>query len=365
MKMEFTMEMKQFKSALETIKPAVPGMTTLPVLQSVQMEAKGNKLTLRGTNLEVGVEVTLDAQVDADGSATVNHKNLVAFLPKGKGKSYVAVERCEDTVYFARENRTISLPMAEDANDFPPFPELEIEESINLKDALKKCLPFASREETRHFLNGVCIHGGPRTSVVATDGRALKWIRLEHSIGECELIIPNVACNILKTKLPDKVWGIGYNESQVLFQRDDVRVFSRRIEGTYPDYEAVAKPAKSKDGVSVTVDRVELLDELKEVTSIFKKTKGYKSPVIMQGNNGQLALTAKTGEGDAQVEMSASVSAAISDKMKMQVDARLFIPCLQTIDEDEVTIWTDEEGLSPLYIESGENEDTICMPMRL
>src|SRR5437879_1521687 len=59
----------------------------LPVLSSILLAGEGGRLTLRATNLECGVEITLPVKLVGDGVVAVPAGVLLGFLSNARGKS--------------------------------------------------------------------------------------------------------------------------------------------------------------------------------------------------------------------------------------------------------------------------------------
>src|ERR1700754_1404557 len=61
-----------------------------PVLGCILITAQGQKLVLRATNLECGVEIVVPAKVSSEGTTAAPAGVLAGFLNNSKGKSVTA-----------------------------------------------------------------------------------------------------------------------------------------------------------------------------------------------------------------------------------------------------------------------------------
>jgi len=84
----------KFETTLETFLTAVSitarfseKKSNLPVLGCILITADGNRIILRATNLECGVEVIVPAKVSTDGIVAVPAQVLAGFLGNTRGKS--------------------------------------------------------------------------------------------------------------------------------------------------------------------------------------------------------------------------------------------------------------------------------------
>lgn len=356
--MQFTADMRSFKRALSLVSKAVPGKSTLPILSTTRIVAHKKSVVIEGTNLEVAMRVKLDGAdvaIDTPGEVNLNMKALLGAI-KGTGSGML--KREGDVVYIAVENNTVTMsPFVDPDDDWPTLPKIKTTESINLKDAMSRCAGFQSTEDTRHFLNSVCVDSdGETTHVVATNGRILKAIRLTHAIAAGQYIIPTCAIKKLTSKpFPDKLWGMGHTDNQVVFRSGDIEFITRRIDAEYPDYKSVVGGVV-KD-VSITLNRGELMEAIAEVGSVMPaKLPRVKLETCPDG----LCVSAEWED----VKSATNIHATASGSMLTYINIQLLHACLDSIVADDVTLSTSADGLGSISIESEADEDTICMPMR-
>ena len=69
--MEITIPHSELTKALELVGRISTKHITLPVLQCVRMEAKGDTITLQATTLEISIEVPLPGKVEEEGVVAV------------------------------------------------------------------------------------------------------------------------------------------------------------------------------------------------------------------------------------------------------------------------------------------------------
>jgi len=125
-----------------------------------------------------------------------------------------------------------------------------------LKRIVKRCELAMSTEETRYYLNGVCLHYKKESNelyAVATNGHMLARIKLEAEVTsdkDFKYIVPRDMIKQLKSIKPTKD-GLELI-SDVTIDLDDVITFKvatdyamsqtiegKLVDGTFPDYERV------------------------------------------------------------------------------------------------------------------------------
>ncbi len=109
-----------------------------PILKCVFMEAKGSLLTLRATNLDLGIEATLPIKIEEEGSVAVSGTilaNFVSFLDKEKSLKF---EKKEEALVVSSERASSSLKLYS-PEEFPIIPHVSVDKSFSIssKDFIK------------------------------------------------------------------------------------------------------------------------------------------------------------------------------------------------------------------------------------
>src|ERR1700683_3295655 len=82
--MEFSVKKFVLLAELVLTKGVVELKTTIPILSNLLFEAKGNRLSITATDLELSIRTSCDAKVKKEGSGTIPAKklyDLVRLLP--------------------------------------------------------------------------------------------------------------------------------------------------------------------------------------------------------------------------------------------------------------------------------------------
>ena len=78
--MRFTCSSKDIASAVGAASKVVNAHTTVPILSNVLLQADGEKIAVRATDLELTLEHAFPAQVSEGGSVTVPAKLFASYL---------------------------------------------------------------------------------------------------------------------------------------------------------------------------------------------------------------------------------------------------------------------------------------------
>ncbi len=265
---------------LQVVGNIITQKNVLPILSNILFETGKNKIKLTTTDLDIGISITLDAEIIEPGAITIPTKRLsdiIKELASGKISLTTKKNNIVDIQLENCEFRLIGLPKEE----FPKLPEFKDKEIIVLEQAVLKNMLYltsfaVSHEETRYVLNGLLLEikpgqGGEGASIklVGTDGRRLAVIekKLDLKINkDIKIIIPFKSIQELLRNLKDEGdVSLVVGQNQIFFEMDGIVIISRLIEGDFPDYQKVIPHASStkikldKEGFILVLRRANLL----------------------------------------------------------------------------------------------------------
>src|SRR5215467_13400103 len=87
--MEFSIKKFDLLEELQLTQGVVERKTTIPILSNLLCEAKGNRLAITATDLELSIRTACDAKIKKEGAGTIPAKKLlelVRLLPEGEIK---------------------------------------------------------------------------------------------------------------------------------------------------------------------------------------------------------------------------------------------------------------------------------------
>lgn len=275
--MEFTVNSGDLLKELNLTQGVVERKTTIPILSNLLCEAKGGRLTLTATDLELSIRTTCDAKVKKEGAGTIPAKKLlelVRLLPQGEIK-FKLLENHWVQITADRKNYKM-VGMAKDnfpALPTPPTALAKVPARI-LASLISKTQFAISMEESRYTLNGALLLLKPDSAaMVATDGHRLALAETEHKFAglrdEVRTLIPKKAMSEVA-----RLAAEAGEEAEIEFSRDDSYLFftlgerqltSRMLTGQFPNYEAVLPRDNNK---SVTLERGELNDAVRRVAQL-------------------------------------------------------------------------------------------------
>lgn len=249
--MKFRCSRDALGQALDIVNHVIDTNVTLPVLNNILIRCQGKKVHFSATNLELAVNYSMEAEVVNEGAVTVPAKLFSGYvnLLKDDQLECAVVEGLTLAMNSAGSKTKIKCISAD---EYPTISALDEELSIELSseglpEAIQQVSFAASPMNTRPVLAGVYVQvEGAQLTLVATDSFRLseKRIALAKAVAQpVHCIVPTRAMQEfarLCAKMPDveKVkMTIGKN--QILFHLDGIELYSRLIEGNFPNYRQI------------------------------------------------------------------------------------------------------------------------------
>jgi DNA polymerase-3 subunit beta len=188
--MKITATKQSLLDGLLVVSRAVSARAALQALSGILITLDGDA-RLRATDMELGLDVGLDAEVEGTGAVVLPGRLLVEVirsLPDGSvSLTLREAERDVEITAGSSKFHLRTLP----ADDFPRFPETEGDPvelpAAALRDTINRVARAASRDEARPVLTGVLVTAeGDELTMVATDSYrlAVKRTKLDSPVPE-------------------------------------------------------------------------------------------------------------------------------------------------------------------------------------
>ncbi|MDB5254092.1 MAG: Beta sliding clamp [Parcubacteria group bacterium] len=313
---------------------------TLPVLAGLFLEAKDNTLTIRATNLDLGISTTVPAKVIEPGQVVVPAQILSSFLNSLSKEKSITLELVDQVLKVVTSNTETSIKTL-NLEDFPIVPTIADDEGFSLpaKDlvnGLKSVHYAAAVGSMKPELSSIFInYEGENLVFAATDSFRLaeKKIKVKKIPHFKYILIPQKnAGEIIRIfdSVDDDI-SISIHDNQIALTGGGIYLVSRIIDGVFPDYrQIIPKETTSK----VVVLKQDL------VTSL-------KTSLIFSDTFNQLHLTVSPLKKKFEIETKNSnigqntyaIQAAIEgEELEINVNHKYFTDCFQSIPADSVDV---------------------------
>lgn len=377
--MKFKINRDHFSSGLQLVTNIVGARKTMPILQNVLIESKGQSINLTTTNLDLGARCTLKAEVEEEGSVTLPVKELGRII-RELADMEVNVETNESPKATISTRGSIFNVIGMNSKEFPPLPRLEEKKTFLIKRVelitMLKSVSYAqSVNEERYMLKGVFFQfNKDNLSLVATDGRRLAVTIKDTKISEedeGEFILPSLTVSEIE-RLPavgDSL-KIAFTDRQVAFEmnvesekeeengfRDSVYVVSKVVEGKYPNYRQVIP----KDDFHVAEVERELMQECVHRAALVSDEK-----ITLRIKSSAMEITGQSTLGDACESMPISYE---GNETAVSFNPRFLLDPLRSIARDKINLEFRDDMSPGVFKVSKSDASTVSilcvvMPIR-
>lgn len=383
--MKLTCKQQDLNRGLSAVSHAVSGRSTLPILSNILLASDNGRLKLSATNLEIGINCWVDAEISEEGTTTVPAKLIAEFvnsLPPGLVEITVPEQAHTMHVKGLRSSANIK---GMDAAEFPQIPSNEGGEppvqldAVLLKEMIDGVAFAAANDDSRPVLTGVLVQvqrderkGKETVTFAAADAFRLAVRTAELPANESphgDILIPARTLTELARILPNEglvEMIVTPNRSQVLFHTPNLDLVSRLIEGAFPNFRAIIP----KDSTTVaTVETKEFAAAVKSA-ALFARDSSNIVRVKINGSGeeslGAGSLTIEATAEDLGDNVSTVNAAVDGPELQVIFNVKYLADVLTTIGTPEVRLEASSATRPGVLRPVGPADCTyVVMPMHV
>lgn len=367
--MRISLERDSLLAQLQTVSRVASTRSAIQALSGVQIAASVDGCELRATDMDVGLRVSVAADVVREGSVVLPARLLLDVVRSLPGQQVsLELRPAEQDVEVVSSNATFHLRTLR-SEDFPPFPEpdpdtaVSVSQSAFVSTALKVA-GSASRDETRPVLTGILVSASDRElRMVATDSYRLsvKETALESELARSfEVNIPARALQELARvagQSDDRSLSISVRQNQVIFTVDGTVLSSRLIDGQFPNYRQLLPETFEHE---LRIAGAELTEVVRRISLLAQKN----APLRLAFSPGEVTVSAQTPDvGEARESLPVAFQ---GEPLEIGFNPEFLRAGLEAIDEGDVVLKLITP-LRPGLIEAGDESGFryLIMPIRL
>ncbi|MEM1078016.1 MAG: DNA polymerase III subunit beta [Pseudomonadota bacterium] len=372
--MKISIERATLLRAVSQAQSVVERRNTIPILANVLIEAEGDAVSFRATDLDIEVVDRVAAQVERAGATTVPAVTLheiVRKLPDG-----ALVQLIDDSakgrleVVAGRSNFSLATLPRE---DFPVMTTAEYSSNFAapatvLRRLFEKSKFAISTEETRYYLNGVYMHVAD-----GEDGRCLRCVATDgHRLARIDTELPDAAETMPGVIVPRKTVGelrklledddaqiaVSVSETKVRFATPEITLTSKVIDGTFPDYTRVIPMGNSR---KLEVDASEFAKAVDRVATVSSER---SRAVKLALDEDRLVLSVNAPDsGAAEEELAVAYG---DERLEIGFNAKYLLEIASQVDRENAVFLFNSAADPTMMREGGDSSAVyVVMPMRV
>ena len=359
---------QKLKEVIAMVERAAGKHLSLPILSCIMVDVGKNETTFRSTNLEIGVEVTVPTKNTNIGKFTVPAHILSSFVSQNHNPNQVVKIETNSGNLSITLQKSKAVIKTLPPDDFPPIPEIingkefEIPTNLIIK-GFKSVYYSASTSGVKPELSSVYLYNDNDDLIfAATDSFRLaeKKIRPSNPIQIESVLIPfRNSTDIVQ--IVDKMGSslkMNVGKNLISFEGEGVRVVSRIIDGTFPDYRQIIPKGFVTEVIALKEDIINAL----KISNIFAD-KFSQIKISVNPKKGIFEVQSKNNDVG---ENKTTVDGALSgEPVEATFNYKYIADCFQSIDADSVSLQFNGMG-KPLVIRPVSGEQNflyLAMPM--
>ncbi len=353
--MKCTINKNSFEIVLSHLQAFLDKKDSSQITSHIYLETQENKILLKATDYEIGLETKIDIKKEIDGNATVNGKKILEIIKRLKDGE-ITLETDTQNIYIKQGRTKFQLPMF-DTNEFPKNIQNQDLKKININTStfihsLKKVVPAIDSTNQKISLTGALLElKDYYFNFVSTDTRRLAIIKEEiQSIESLSIILPKKAINEI-TKLFCENIEIFYNETQLTIKNEYYSFFTKLINDKFPDYEKII-PKEFK--IQMKLPKDEIIDAIKLINSLSQKFK-------MTFKNNEILFETISTENSEQAQTQIEYNTGINEEFSIGIDSRYMLDFLSQIESSHFDICINE--INTPFVVRDQKFSTIILPV--
>jgi len=321
--MKFYCEKDIIQNAINTVQKATSTKTTYPILEGILINAKDNTLKFTATDLDLGIETYINANVVEEGSIVVK-SSLFGEIIRKLPNDTVMIETNGNNIIIKCQKSEFML-VGNNYEDFPKLPTINENSMYEIsQDVLKNMI---------------------RQTIFATNISA---------------VIPGKTLNEISKilEVSDEKVKITFTPNHILFNLGNTKIISRLLDGEFINYRQIIP---DEYNLRAKVKTNELLDSIERASLLARegKTNLIKFNILDK----QIIVTSNSQMGKVNEEVEIELE---GQGIKIAFNSKYFIDVLRTIDSEEIYL-EFSTSVSPCLVKKVGSNDYIylVLPVRL
>lgn len=369
--MKFVCETTILSNACQNVQRAVSAKSSIPGAEGILIKAQNNELLLTGYDLEIGINTSIYAKIEEEGSIVLNARVFCEILRRIPNQT-VTIECDERNLAVIRSGDIKYEIMGISADDYPELPSVQggfsivIDKKV-LSEMVKQTIFAVAISDAKVVYTGIRFElSDGEIKLIAVDGfrMAIRTEKIDYHGEDISFIVPAktmseiVKLSAVEENDDDGVVSLGLGKRHIIFEVNGYSVISRLLEGEFLNYKTTIPVSIA---TTVEVDTRSFIESIERTSLII--TDKTKSLVNCVFDTDFIRISSITALGTANDKIPADVEGS---RVEIGFNNRYLLDALKACNTDRVKIELNG-SVSPILILPTEGEDFIflVLPVRL
>ncbi len=346
----------ELQKSIRTVMSAVPGKTTMDILNCILIDATVDQIKFTATDMELGIETLVKGEIDERGLICLDAKLFSDIMTK-MPNSEVTIRTDDRLQTVITCEKTVVHIVGRDGTEFSPLPSIDrvdpvVMSQFALKEMIEQTIFSIAVNDANKLMTGALLEtheNGIR--MVCLDGHriAIRRMKLDASAPDYRVVIPGKTLSdlqkIMSGEEEDRV-SIYFTKNEVLFEMEGTIVVSRLIEG---NYFRIDQMLSNDFDTKITVSRTELQGSVSR--AMLFTSESEKRPLVLTiGDEGMNLKISSPALGS----MSDDIAIAKEGKdLMIGFNPKFIQDVLNVVRSEEITVYF-LNSKSPCFIRDEE-----------
>ena len=371
--MEIKIDREQLYKCVSRVQSIIERKSNMPILSTVLLSAKASEIHISATDLELGFQQVMPAEVVQEGNVTISGRKLFEILKESKAPTFNIQEKEDNWVFLSDGVARFNLACLP-ADEYPTITEPEEVSTVELdgetfSDMINKTIYSATREDAGFKLSGIFMqkvdqNDTPVLRMVATDGHRLSMVDTpipelySIEIGDGIMIPKKGMTELNKMASEGGKLQIGFKDKNCVARRGSVLLLIRLLDSKFPDYTAVI-PEKST--YIINVERILLLDAMRKM--LILSNERYRAVKIVLEENTLDLISTNPDLGEVQEKINIEYK---GNHLEAGFNPQYFLDILQPMKSETIHLGFSD-STKPCLLTGDDDPGFLglLMPMRL
>lgn len=366
---------QDFLEGLSSLQNITNKNGTMAILFNILIETSSGGITITGTDLEIGLKLFIEADVQEEGSLTLPSKKIFEIVRESGSETISIEEKANSWVIIKAGQSTYNLAgMASD--EYPEFPEYNEENFTNFESYIflelieKVIFSIANKQENIYTLTSVLFEkeleeGKNYLKMISSDGHRLSIMKKEVPVDLNSFPIDSIT---LVPKKGIQEWknfcdsrhsvDVSIEKEQLILRDQHAVMVIRLRKGEFPQYNSIVNAVQLEN--SLEIPRIPFLESLKRI-NLF--TEDFFHTIQLKIEENYMVLSSQNADlGNAKDEQQIVYD---GEPLKLGFNCRYFIDTLQAMECEKIKAYINSNN-SPCLINSDDDVGftSIIMPMQ-
>ena len=358
-----------FLKAIKICHSIINQNSLYPVLQSILIEAKENKILIKGSNGTNSILYKIDNEIEilSEGTTLIKSKTLFDLVYSLEDDSILLENKNNKLLKIKSDNFDAKINIMK-TEEYPNLKfELDNPESLilpieKIAEINKKVSPSVNTNiEKESVFNGVLFDSkseSGKLKIIATDTYKLSFLNYDFDGSKIKMIIDPL---ILKIILEFKNNEITFlkKDNRILIKLENISILTKNFEGNFPSIENIINQDFKSD---LVLNKDKLIRSLNRGLSLIINENKPIANIVIQENI--INLNFKSNEIGSAFEEKIVKTNNIK-KIEFDININYLISILKPFENDEINLFISDTN-KPLKFEDSKDKNflQILVPLR-